>query len=54
MELRTLLKWQQTQDVEVFYSPADHKLTYKKYGFLYSQSLVDLSCSPYLTLEAYG
>jgi len=53
MELRTLLKWQQTQDVEVFYS-TDRKLTFKKYGFLYSQSLVDLSSTPYLTLEAYG
>ena len=54
MELRTFLKWQQTQDVEVFYSHPALRLTFKKYGFLYSQSLSTLHCTPYVTLEAYG
>lgn len=54
MELATIVKWQQTQDVELYYCPSNHRLTFKKYSFLYSQSLHDRVRTPYFNLEAYG
>ena len=54
MEHVAFVKWQQTQDVETYYCPSNHRLTFKKYSFIYSQSLVDRVRTPYFNLEAYG
>ena len=39
MALSVVERWQQTADVEVFYDLTQRKITYKKYAWLYSQSV---------------
>ena len=39
MALCVVERWQQTADVEVFYDIIQRKITYKKYAWLYSQSV---------------
>lgn len=39
MALSVVERWQQTADVEVFYDHSQRRITYKKYAWIYSQSV---------------
>ena len=52
MALATVQRWQQTADVEVFYDLSTRKLIYKKYNWLYTQSVDTGETNKYVELKS--